>query len=130
MNETATVFFAKQMARASTDPDYHADRLQIEIAESVYVAMQAGGVTQATLARRMGVSRQHVSRLLEGTQNVTLATLGKLAVALGGNWTLALVTRGAPGPHPTMYAVCTPCVAEQHERCEAECDCSHEGKEG
>lgn len=41
------------------------------------------GLTQATLAERMGVDRAHVSNMERGLQNVTLLTMWDAAQAIG-----------------------------------------------
>lgn len=41
------------------------------------------GLTQATLAERMGVDRAHVSNMERGLQNVTLLTMWDAAEAIG-----------------------------------------------
>lgn len=44
------------------------------------------GITQATLARRIGKSEAWVSKALSGNQNLTLDTLSELGWALGVRW--------------------------------------------
>jgi transcriptional regulator with XRE-family HTH domain len=39
-------------------------------------------ISEAELARRLGVSRAYVTQLLGGKPNMTLATLAKIAIAL------------------------------------------------
>jgi transcriptional regulator with XRE-family HTH domain len=58
--------------------------------EAMKAAMLARGVTQAELARRLGVSRQSISQMLAG-RNVTLDTAERVAEALGFHLALALV---------------------------------------
>ena len=41
------------------------------------------GLTQASLAERMGVDRAHVSSMERGLQNVTLLTMWEAAQAIG-----------------------------------------------
>jgi transcriptional regulator with XRE-family HTH domain len=43
----------------------------------------AQSVTRAELARRLGTSPGHVTRLLSGSSNLTLATMTKMAFVLG-----------------------------------------------
>jgi transcriptional regulator with XRE-family HTH domain len=57
--------------------------------------MDVQGVTGAELARRMGTSRAWVSRVLAGECNLTLASMGKLAFALGMRVTTRLTPAGA-----------------------------------
>lgn len=55
--------------------------------------MKRRGVTNAELARRIGVERQYITKLLGGA-NVTLQTMVKLALALGAMIRLHLADRG------------------------------------
>lgn len=48
------------------------------------------GLSYAELARRMGVSRAYMSKLMSGTQNSTLGSLVKLALVLGCEVKLSL----------------------------------------
>ena len=57
--------------------------LQVMIANRVYDLMEEKGWTQRDLARHMGKTGQEVSRWLCGTHNLTMATIAKLAIALG-----------------------------------------------
>ena len=55
--------------------------LALRAAELVYQARTAAGMTQAELARAMGVSQSHVSALEGGGTVPTLRTLAKVARA-------------------------------------------------
>ena len=50
---------------------------------SLIAEMDAPGVGRAELARRISRSRAWVSRVLAGARNLTMASTGKLAFALG-----------------------------------------------
>ena len=54
-----------------------------ETTEDVLVCMEAAGVTRAELARRIDMNPSQLSRVLGGTQNMTLRTLSDLSHALG-----------------------------------------------
>ncbi len=57
------------------------------LAWEIQRAMQAAGVSQAEMARRMKTSRAAVRRLLDDKDpSVTLATISRAALALGGRW--------------------------------------------
>lgn len=64
------------------DPDYILHGLLYEIAESIYVAMEEQGLTQAELAARAGMKPPALSRFLRTASNTTLRTIVRLAVAL------------------------------------------------
>lgn len=48
------------------------------IAVKAYGKMKELGLTQAQLAAQMGCSQQYVSKLLKGSENLTLETIAKL----------------------------------------------------
>ena len=71
--------------------------------------MQKGGITKAELARRMRTSRAQVARLLDpGTSSVNLATLFKVAAALGKTARLSLVEPVASSVKPLRQHTRTP----------------------
>jgi transcriptional regulator with XRE-family HTH domain len=82
MTQTAKRYAAK-LAELEHDPDFVLDRVKVELAEQIYLAMTGKGVTQAELARLLDRKASYVSRLLAGTENVTTATLVRVAMALG-----------------------------------------------
>jgi len=55
--------------------------------------MSVQGVSQADLARRLGVSRARVSQLLQHKSSPTLRTMVEVAHALGSRITVALAPR-------------------------------------
>ena len=73
----------QDIARYRNDPEYIADSWALAIAEEVVAELRRRGKSQTWLADRMGVSRSHVSSILNAPPNMTLLTLAKLSVALG-----------------------------------------------
>lgn len=53
------------------------------IAVRVLLKMKQEGLTQKALAERMNCTQQYVSKILKGTENMSLDTLTKLEDALG-----------------------------------------------
>ncbi|MBV7532158.1 helix-turn-helix transcriptional regulator [Chitinophaga sp. sic0106] len=53
------------------------------VAITVLSQLSAKGITQTDLAERMGVSRQQISKIVKGQENLTLETIDKLEQALG-----------------------------------------------
>ena len=64
------------------DPEYEFDKLAIEVGEQIVARMEERGMTQADVAREMGVSRARVSQILRGNDNLTLKSIVAVAVAL------------------------------------------------
>jgi len=55
----------------------------VEATEAIAKAMERSGVSRAELARRLGRHRSFVTRLLSGSRNLTVATVGEALGALG-----------------------------------------------
>ena len=45
--------------------------------------MEELGLTQKTVAEKMGCSQQYISRVLKGTENLSIETISKIESALG-----------------------------------------------
>lgn len=69
------------------------DELIASVTEAVSQVLEAEGITQTELGRRMGRTRGFVSQLLTGGRNLTLRTIADLADALGRRVRLELVPR-------------------------------------
>jgi transcriptional regulator with XRE-family HTH domain len=67
----------------ANDPEFIAERLAIKIAEEMLECLERKGLNQSWLAQQMGVTRAHVSKILNAQPNMTLLTIAKIAVALG-----------------------------------------------
>lgn len=70
------------------------------IAVKVLMQMKAQHLTQKALAERMGCTQQYVSKILRGTENLSLDTLTKLEVSLG----IQLIMSGQAEPLCTSVA--------------------------
>ena len=66
-------------------------------------ARRARGITQAELARRLGVKQPSVARLESAGNGVSVATLQRAAAALGGTLELKF-TPGQPSIDDTLIA--------------------------
>ena len=62
------------------------------------------GISQAELARRLGIQRSGINRLESGTQNPTLDMILKIASALGKDVSLELNDKEEPMSH--VYSLC------------------------
>ena len=57
-------------------------RYSQQIAMMMLDKMEELGLTQKSLAERMGCSQQYVSRVLKGTENLSIETISKIELAL------------------------------------------------
>jgi ribosome-binding protein aMBF1 (putative translation factor) len=71
-------------------PEYAAEGLVLDFIVACEVRRAELGWSYAELARRMGVSRAYISKLMGGTQMSSVGSLYKLARALGCEVRLAL----------------------------------------
>lgn len=69
--------------RVESTVEYQADVAALEFVEELVRCMRQAGLTQAELARRLGASEPYVSKVLRADTNFTLATMVKLAGAVG-----------------------------------------------
>lgn len=68
----------------------------LDISVMVYDLMQEKGLTKTELARRMGISKSHVSNLLNMQPNMTLETIAKFELALDAVFEFRFVPVPAP----------------------------------
>ncbi len=73
----------EEVKQLEKDPEFVAEGLAIKITEEILRCLDEGNLSQSWLAEQMGVSRAHVSRILNARPNMTLLTIAKMALALG-----------------------------------------------
>lgn len=56
--------------------------MSVAIANRIYEILEARGMSQKDLAKKLGKTETEVSRWLSGTHNLTLATICKISAAL------------------------------------------------
>lgn len=61
----------------------HRETMLLEITESIVAHIEKHKITQAILAKKMGKSKQHISKILQGDHNMELSTLADMLWALG-----------------------------------------------
>jgi transcriptional regulator with XRE-family HTH domain len=75
---------AKGKTKQARDVAYWSEVAFLSFTEDL-LKMMGNSVSQAELARRVGVSRGYISRVFRGLENLTLETMTKLALAVGGS---------------------------------------------
>ena len=79
-----TKTFDSLQARLATAPAGSAARLTVTFLLAISARQQAQGLGNAELARRMGVTPAYITRLYQGSANLSLDTMTRLASAVGG----------------------------------------------
>ncbi len=76
-------WYEKHIAPFRDTPEFQTERILVEIGEQIVTQMENQAISRAELARRLGVSRAFVTRLLTGNPNLTIKTLVRVASAAG-----------------------------------------------
>jgi len=74
--------FSLDMDQKESDGADGIDVVNRRVLEVVFKKTKSGSITKAELARRLGVDRSTVSRLLRGNQNLTARSIGEILGAL------------------------------------------------
>jgi transcriptional regulator with XRE-family HTH domain len=83
--------FSQLLNKYKDDPEYIAEGLIIDITEQIVERLSTQKVTRTQLANRLKCSNAYITKLLDGTQNLTVKKLVEIAVALGCSIDFALV---------------------------------------
>jgi len=83
----------EELERAKESFEFRLETLMIELGESISLLMKQRQVTRTELARRLGVSKAYITKVLNGKPNLTLESLLKLSDALEGELKLDVVPR-------------------------------------
>jgi transcriptional regulator with XRE-family HTH domain len=62
---------------------WHQERSKLEATELICDIMQRQGVSRTELAKRLGKTKGYVTQLLDGSANMTIATLSDVLTVLG-----------------------------------------------
>ena len=80
--ETAQEWFTRELAEFQKEPEFHVEGVLIRLGDEICLRMDELGMSRADLARKLGVSRAAVTRMLNGSPNMTLLKLVTVAMAL------------------------------------------------
>jgi transcriptional regulator with XRE-family HTH domain len=87
--------YRERVRSIKDDPEYLAEEVKLSFAEELCRLMEERGVTRAQLAKRIGVSRAYITRILGTDYNLTAETMVKVAQALGARVSLHLESSAA-----------------------------------
>lgn len=100
MTHKSTAEWMKEKLERYKDTfDFKLEELILDITEEMCRAMEEKGIGRAELADELGVSRAFVSKLLNGTPNLTIKTLMKMTDALGRELSIKMPPSGFTTPH-------------------------------
>lgn len=83
-------WFAKLTKGMERDPRYLAEKAKLTFAAELESILEEKGILRVELARRLGSSPAYVTRILRADFNLTIATMMKIAAALGAAVSLHL----------------------------------------
>ncbi len=75
------------------DPLFIREKMKVDFLEEVLQAMEDQKISAAELARRMGVTRSRVTKILNETSNFQMETMAKIAAALRLQVTIRLYSQ-------------------------------------
>jgi DNA-binding phage protein len=68
--------------------DFAKESLVLEVTEKICELMQAENMCRVGLAKKMRCSKAHITRMLNGSRNMTLGTVAEVMFAIGYEVTL------------------------------------------
>jgi transcriptional regulator with XRE-family HTH domain len=81
-------WFEEKLQAFRNDVDFSTEELILDLTERIVFVMKTIGINRAELARRLGVSKAFVTKLLNGNPNLTVRTMVSIAKSLGCNVTI------------------------------------------
>jgi transcriptional regulator with XRE-family HTH domain len=94
--------YAKAFQDAKSNAAYVAESLALDVVTSVWQIMQERGMTQKDLAETVGKNPVYISRLLNGSHNLTLRTIAEILVALGQKARIEITPASAEASEETL----------------------------
>jgi transcriptional regulator with XRE-family HTH domain len=87
--------FSDLIQDAKSRDDYWTEDAILQFTMQLHEQMQKQGLTKTELANRIGASQPYITRILKGRDNLTIATMVKLARAVGLKIQISLGETGA-----------------------------------
>lgn len=87
-------WFGKLLEEYKDDVDFITEGIVLNLNEKIVSKMKDLRISRADLARKLGVTKAFVTKLLNGNHNLTVKTMVSIARALESDLTLDLCPRG------------------------------------
>ena len=82
-----------ELPKIENDPRFMASVAKGQIIEDILAAMELENINRTMLAKRLGKSKQYVSRILNETANFTIDSIAEIACALNHEIEVRIVGR-------------------------------------
>jgi transcriptional regulator with XRE-family HTH domain len=83
--------FNKLLDKYKNDPEYILQGIILRVSEKIAGLMQDRRMTRGQLAEKLGCSPAYVTKLLRGSENLTLRKLGEVSIALDADLAIDMV---------------------------------------
>jgi len=91
-------WFQEMLDKYRDDLEFRLEELILDFTEKIVQKMEEENISRAELARRLGVSRAFVTKLLNGNPNLTIKTMMSIADVLGCDLNIDIYPKGfTPG---------------------------------
>jgi len=75
-------WFQEKLEKFKDDIEFLTEKVILDFTEQVIAYMKQNGINRAELAKRLGVSKAFITKLLNGNPNLTIKTMVSLAKTL------------------------------------------------
>jgi transcriptional regulator with XRE-family HTH domain len=87
-------WYKEKLQKFRDDVDFLTEAAILDFTEKVVDKMQLNGLSRAELAQKLGVSKPFVTKLLNGSPNMTIKTMVSIAHALECEFSAELCPKG------------------------------------
>jgi len=87
-------WFQEMLDKYRDDFEFRLEELILDFTEKIVQKMREQDISRAELARRLGVSRAFVTKLLNGNPNLTIKTMMSIADVLGCDLNIDIYPKG------------------------------------
>ena len=108
--------FAELFREARQRDEYWIEDAIVGFTSLLYSTMRRKGISVTALAERLGVTQPYITRVLKGRDNLTIATMAKLARAVGVRLQISLLEETATLGEEVVRV---PLAVPRHEQAEA-----------
>lgn len=87
-------WFAEKIEKFKNDPEFIAHGVILEFTEKIVTIMKEQNINRTELAKKLGVSKAFITKLLNGNPNLTIKSMVSIANILGCELNIDLYPEG------------------------------------